>query len=489
MINWLFISTGVFLGWSLGANHAVNVFGTAVASRMVRFRTAAIVAGIFVVLGSIFSGAGTTRTLNTLGAVNAIAGCFTVALAVGLTVAWMTKLKLPVSTSQAVVGGIIGWNMFTGSPTDTLSLSKILTTWVVGPILAAVFAFILLKVVAMILRNMKFHMLHIDAHTRTGLMVGGAMAAYVLGANNIANVMGMFVTASPFSDRTFLHVIHISGTEQLFLIGGLAVAVGIYTYGERVMATVGKDLYKITPLSGLVVIMAETIVLFLFTSETLESTLLRAGLPSFPLVPLSSTQVVIGAVIGVGLAKGGRGINYGVLLKIASGWIIAPVMAGIISFILLFFVQNVFEQKVVRPTPYAVTDEVLVEISRAGVNTALLAPLRDTQFAGSSAFRQALESHGTWTEHQLVIVFASARLDSIVVDTLLAERHLSHDLLSDGQRRALYALHGRAFPHRWGFERSLDAGDPEWVTPPGDTPVAKRRTEQKAGLYDLFRKH
>lgn len=489
MINWLFISTGVFLGWSLGANHAVNVFGTAVASRMIRFRTAAIVAGIFVVLGAVLSGAGTTRTLNTLGAVNAIAGAFTVALAVGLTVAWMTKLKLPVSTSQAVVGGIIGWNMFTGSPTDTGSLSKILTTWVVGPILAAAVAFILLKIVAMVLRNMKFHMLHIDAHTRTGLMVGGATAAYVLGANNIANVMGMFVNASPFSDRTFFHVIHVSGTEQLFLIGGLAIAVGIYTYGERVMATVGKDLYKITPLSGLVVIMAETIILFLFTSEMLETALLRAGLPSFPLVPLSSTQVVIGAVIGVGLAKGGRGINYGVLLKIASGWVIAPVVAGIISFILLFFVQNVFEQKVVRPTPYTITDDVLVEIRRSGVDAAPLTPLRDTHYAATAAFRQAVEGRGTWTEQQLVIVFASARLDSLVVDTLLVERHISADLLTTAQRRALYSLHGRVFPHRWQFEQTLEVQDPSWLMPPGDERAGKRRVEQLGSLYDLFRKH
>ncbi|MEE2599228.1 MAG: inorganic phosphate transporter, partial [SAR324 cluster bacterium] len=48
----IFLSSGVFLGWSLGANDAANVFGTAVGSRMVRFTTAAIICGIFVVLGA-----------------------------------------------------------------------------------------------------------------------------------------------------------------------------------------------------------------------------------------------------------------------------------------------------------------------------------------------------------------------------------------------------------------------------------------------------
>lgn len=112
-----FISSGIFLGWSLGANHAANVFGTAVMSKMVKYRVAAVIAGIFVTLGAVLGGAGTTQTINELGAVNALAGSFTVALAVGVAVAWMTHLRLPVSTSQAIVGGVIGWNLFTGSPT------------------------------------------------------------------------------------------------------------------------------------------------------------------------------------------------------------------------------------------------------------------------------------------------------------------------------------------------------------------------------------
>ncbi len=95
---WFYLLSGIFLGWSLGANDTANIFGTAVGPRMIRFRTAAIVTAIFVVLGAVISGAGATHTLGKLGAVNAIAGSFTVALAAALTVAWMTKLKLPVST-------------------------------------------------------------------------------------------------------------------------------------------------------------------------------------------------------------------------------------------------------------------------------------------------------------------------------------------------------------------------------------------------------
>ena len=76
-----FLTSGLFLGWSLGANDAANVFGTAVGTRMISFKKAAIYCGIFVILGAVVSGAGAAKTLGELGAVNAIAGAFVVALA------------------------------------------------------------------------------------------------------------------------------------------------------------------------------------------------------------------------------------------------------------------------------------------------------------------------------------------------------------------------------------------------------------------------
>jgi PiT family inorganic phosphate transporter len=346
---WLYLLSGIFLGWSLGANDTANIFGTAVGTRMIRFRTAAIVTAVFVVLGAVISGAGATHTLGKLGAVNAIAGSFTVALAAAVTVAWMTKLKLPVSTSQAIVGAIIGWNFFTGSPTDINTLIKIVTTWVLCPLLAAAFAFVIYKITMAALSRSRVHLLKQDSYNRIGLLLVGAFGAYSLGANNIANVMGVFVPANPFTDLSFNSLFTLSGTQQLFLLGAIAIGVGVFTYSYRVMITVGNDLFKLTPVAALVVVLSESIVLFLFASKGLETLLASHGLPTIPLVPVSSSQAVIGAIVGIVLAKGGRGINMKVLGKVSSGWITTPVIAAIISFIALYFAQNVFEQKVVEP--------------------------------------------------------------------------------------------------------------------------------------------
>ncbi|MCH9030131.1 MAG: inorganic phosphate transporter [Bacteroidetes bacterium] len=346
---WFFLLSGIFLGWSLGANDTANIFGTAVGTRMIRFRTAAIVTAVFVVLVAVISGEGATHTLGKLGAVNAIAGSFTVALAAAVTVAWMTKLKLPVSTSQAIVGAIIGWNFFTGSPTDINTLIKIVTTWVICPLLAAAFAFVIYKITMAVLPRSRVHLLKQDSYNRVGLLLVGAFGAYSLGANNIANVMGVFVPANPFTDISFSTLFTLSGTQQLFLLGAIAISVGVFTYSYRVMLTVGNDLFKLTPVAALVVVLSQSIVLFLFASKGLETWLASLGLPTIPLVPVSSSQAVIGAIVGIVLAKRGRGVNMKVLGKISSGWITTPVIAAVISFIALYFAQNVFEQKVVEP--------------------------------------------------------------------------------------------------------------------------------------------
>ncbi|MBE0667394.1 MAG: inorganic phosphate transporter, partial [Bacteroidales bacterium] len=162
----LFISSGLFLGWSLGANDASNVFGSAVGSRLISFTRAAVIASVFVVLGAVLQGAGASATLGRLGSVNAIGGAFTVALAAGLTVYFMTKAALPVSTTQAIVGAIIGWNFFTDNSVDIKSLTQIISTWITGPVLGAAFAFSLYHLIKITRKKIKVHLLVYESYIK-----------------------------------------------------------------------------------------------------------------------------------------------------------------------------------------------------------------------------------------------------------------------------------------------------------------------------------
>ncbi len=483
---WFFITSGLFLGWSLGANHAVNVFGTAVVSKMVKFKTAAVIAGIFVILGAVISGSGTTKTLNELGSINALAGSFSVALAVGISVLAMTRAQLPVSTSQAVIGGIIGWNIFTGSPTDYNSLSRILFSWISSPILAGIFGFIIFKIVKRYLHIWKIHLLRIDTYTRVGLIIVGALASYSLGANNIANVMGMFVSAPLFKDLNLFGLTSVTGVQQLFLLGGLAIAIGIFTYGRNVMETVGKDLYKISPITGFVVVLAEFIVLSLFTSQELESLLLKFNLPTIPLVPLSTTQAFIGAVIGVGLAKDPLSINFKVFGKIALGWVIAPLSAGIITYVSLFFVQNVFEQKVINPVPYEISKSVVVKLNELGLETKELKDLVGKRFYNKKIFTNELLSRAPYTNDHIYLIFQYSIVDSFRIDTTKIAHFVKDGTLSADRFASIKLKQGKTFKHKLDFEHALFENDSIWNAT-GKKLDDKETEVLKSSIGEVFR--
>ncbi|MEE9327738.1 MAG: inorganic phosphate transporter [Cocleimonas sp.] len=340
-----FLLSGLALGWALGANDAANIFGTAVGTGMVRFTTAAIVASAFVILGAVVSGAGVSHTLGKLGAINALPGAFMAALSAAMTVYWMTKRGLPVSTSQAIVGAIIGWNIFSGRPTDSETLRKILLTWVACPLLAGFIAIPLFILVKKIIKKAKLHLIRLDAYTRLALILAGAFGAYSLGANNIANVMGVFVSSNPFTNFTVGDLFVFSSIQQLFLLGAIAIAIGIFTYSKRVMMTVGQDIVPLSAISAWVVVTAHSIVLFLFASQGLEALLKDASLPTIPLVPVSSSQAVVGAVIGIGLFTGSKNIQWRVLGSISLGWVLTPIISALVCILGLYFLQNIFNQQ------------------------------------------------------------------------------------------------------------------------------------------------
>lgn len=344
-LTWIYITSGLFLGWSLGANDAANIFGTAVGAKVIKFKTAAIIMGIFVIIGAVASGSGASHTLGKLGAIHSISGAFIVALAAGLTVFAMTKYGLPVSTSQSIVGAIIGWNLFTGNPTDISTLTKIIMTWILCPVLAAMFSVIFYKLFVSGTRKMKLNLFLRHYFIRIGLIVVGAFGAYSLGANNIANVMGVFTNSIeiPIIELGFLQ---INKTQMLFFIGSAAITLGIFTYSHRVMSTVGNSLYKLSPSTALIVVLSSSFVLFIFASVSLQNLLISLNLPPIPLVPVSSSQAVVGAIIGIGLGRGDKNINFGKLKMISFGWILTPTISLTLSYISLFFMQNVFLQQV-----------------------------------------------------------------------------------------------------------------------------------------------
>jgi inorganic phosphate transporter, PiT family len=293
---------GVFLGWSLGANHAANCFGSAVASRMVRFWTAAILCACFVLIGALLEGQAGIKTLSGLTSID-LEQAVSITVAVAVTVTVMTLLNLPVSTSQGVVGAILGIG-FLNHQLNLASLGKVVICWFGTPFCAILAALILYEVLALVYNRLGISIFHADVLLRIGLVAAGSYASYSLGANNVANATAVFVAA---------------GTLTIFkaaLIGGLSIGFGVLTYSRGVMETVGRKLVQLDPFSALIVVLAEAI--------TVHFNALVG-------VPVSTTQAVIGAVLGVGLVKGARTINRKTLYSIFTGWFLTPTVACFIT--------------------------------------------------------------------------------------------------------------------------------------------------------------
>jgi len=350
MLTYLFfLSSGLFLGWSLGANDASNIFGTAVGTKMLRFTVAAAIAGLFIILGSVISGQNTAETLNNLGGVNTLPAAFSVSLSSALAVMLMLKSGISVSISQAIVGGIVGWNIYTGNHTNTETLFQICGSWVFCPIISGLLAVSLYLLVKRIMHHSKLHILWQDWIVRTGMILTTALGGYALGANNMANVVGVFVDSCEFKPIDLGRYYTLSSIQILFLLGGIAACIGVFTYSQKTIKNVGKNLLAVSPMVAWIVILSQSLVLIMFSSAKFAQLLTTLHLPPLPAVPVSSTQAVIGAIVGIGLAKGGKGIKWRLVLKLISGWIASPLIAFVLSYIMLSFMENVFRQQVILP--------------------------------------------------------------------------------------------------------------------------------------------
>jgi PiT family inorganic phosphate transporter len=301
------LASGIFLGWSLGANDAANIFGTAVASRMIRFLTAVIVCAVFVLLGALLQGQAGIATYRALSGVS-INSAFLVALCSALTVTFMTYLKLPVSTSQAVVGSLVCMGLTQGRFNGEI-LGKVVICWVGTPVGGMIFAIIIYFLIGKFMNRLNLNLFQHDAYLRWGLMIGGAYGAYALGANNVANVTGVF--AGPEMLTPF----------EACLIGGLSIGLGVCTYSKQVMITMGRKIVKLDAYTAFIVILAGAITVHIF-----------AGIG----VPVSTSQASVGGILGVGLVKGVRTIKMKKLYQILYAWIGTPAISFVLTFLFYF---------------------------------------------------------------------------------------------------------------------------------------------------------
>jgi len=392
------IGAALYMAWNIGANDVANAMGTSVGSGALTLKKAVIVAGIFEFSGAVLVGKHVTDTIAK-GIANPllidtnilILGMLSALLASAIWVTIATYFSLPVSTTHSIVGAVIGFLLlYNVSLIHWNVVLNIAASWLISPlaglvtayiffmiikktifakedpvkeaeIVAPFFIFFTVVVITMSviykgLENLNFNLPLIQA-LMISFIVGiiaslmgyfffvshkykydqdkykrlenffislqimtAASVAFAHGANDVANAVGPLVTVVNIYTGVSLSTKTVIPLWVLIL-GGFGIVLGISTWGYRVIYTIGKKITEITPTRGFVAQLAAAFTVLVFS---------KLGMP------ISTSHVIVGAVLGVGFARGLATINYKVIRNIVYSWIVTlPVAMGVSAGIFL----------------------------------------------------------------------------------------------------------------------------------------------------------
>ncbi|HDM23065.1 MAG TPA: inorganic phosphate transporter [Methanomicrobia archaeon] len=394
MLIWLIIAVlvGVYMAWNIGSNDVANSMASAVGAKAITLKQAIIIAGILNFLGAVFVGSHVTETIRK-GIVDpssltdptiVVYGTISALLAASFWVTFATWKELPVSTTHSVVGGLLGFGIVAGGSINWGKVGEITAAWIISPIFGCILAFTVFNILHYAIINSKnsirrcrmiaplfiglaFFIIALSFLFKTPLgknlsisglsavlysgivgilaMIGGyflisryyghtsdgirsvestfrwiqvftsCYVAFSHGSNDVANAIGPVATIYMVSKTNTLSP-SVEVPFFLLAIGGMGIALGIYTWGYKVIDTVGRKITELTNTRGFTID---------FSAATTVLLASKMGLP------ISTTHAVVGSVIGVGLARGLKAIDLGIIKNIILSWVITLPAAALIT--------------------------------------------------------------------------------------------------------------------------------------------------------------
>lgn len=305
----LLLGAGAYVGWNIGANDTANCIGTAVGCGLLSFKKAAVLVAVFVIIGAMLQGEHVMKTIGK-GIVKTDLNYLAVCVALicsGFFVTLATFYRIPTSTSQAIVGGVVGIGLAVGAEIDYAKLIVIAESWLVCPVLVMALSYGLMALVKFILNKFETRSLLFQQAFGWLAILSACYVAYSMGANHAGTAVGPIANLSIFPPKVLL------------LIGGVSIAVGAMTYGQKVADTIGKGITPLDIPSAFIAQIASAFGIHLFSMFG---------------IPISTSSAIVGAVVGVGLNKGAKSISKKTILTILIGWVLTPTLTGTVSFAL-----------------------------------------------------------------------------------------------------------------------------------------------------------
>ena len=314
----LIITVALVFDYTNGFHDAANAIATSVSTRALKPRTAVLLAAVFNLVGAFL----TTSVANTVGkgivkmeAVTlALVGAALVGAIVWNLITW--RLGLPSSSSHALIGGLIGAMLVAHGPAFVQTggiVAKVVVPGLLSPLAGLVVGFLVMLALYWLFRA--WAPARLNRTFRGAQVLSAAYVSFSHGTNDAQKTMGVITLALVAGGFQHEFVVPI----WVMVISGLAIALGTYSGGWRIIRTVGQRIFRLQPISG-------------FAAQTSAATILLVA--SLKGLPVSTTHVVSSAVMGVGSTRKISAVRWGVAGNILIAWLLtipcAAAMAALI---------------------------------------------------------------------------------------------------------------------------------------------------------------
>jgi inorganic phosphate transporter, PiT family len=288
--------------WSMGAHYTGAVMGMPYASRAIRAWPALVTMALLTLAGAALASHGVQQTVGLhVVDVRRVTVPMLIVVEAGafLLTTVYTYAKVPTSTIQILVFCIVGTAVAARAAVNWTTIWHLAATWVAAPPLAAGLGFAFTRLLDRLApRGWAWPRL---------LVLVGVAAAFVLGANDVSNAVGVWSS------------VHLTTLAAAGLLGGLAMAVGALTWGRRILDRVAFDIVTVDLAMASAAQLVQALVVGLAVSQGLFT---------------SMNQALVGAMAGAGLARGRETVHVGTLRGIVEGWAISPISGFALCFVL-----------------------------------------------------------------------------------------------------------------------------------------------------------
>jgi len=230
---------------------------------------------------------------------------------------------------------LVGWLVSLVTITKGLKHVDIHLSTVEGNVLAAVIG-IVLAIAAKIMMNrtklsteddVAFHYASVEKLFVPMMIFTGAAMAFAHGSNDVANGIGPMAAVIALINSGGVIAAKSPVTPWMLFLGGIGIVIGLATYGYKVMATIGRKITELTPTRGYSATLAAAAVV-----------VMASGLG----LPVSTTHIAVGAVMGVGIARGIGALDLRVIGGIIVSWFVTVPLGAVLAATFYFVLKGIF---------------------------------------------------------------------------------------------------------------------------------------------------